>query len=284
LRQAFRRETELFFDSILREGRSAIELLTANYTFVNERLAKHYGIPGIRGSHFRRVERGAELDERRGLLGKGSILTTSSQPGRTSPVIRGNGIMTHLIGVPPPPPPPNVPELEASEEALQGSGAAPTLREMLERHRENPACLSCHSLMDPFGFAMEPFDAIGRLRATDNGRPIDAADVMYDGTPVRGPDDIRAFLVKYSDQFLTNLAEKLLTYALGRGVTHHDMPIVRSIVRETAEHDYRLDAMIVEVVKSPAFRMSTKTGQTAAGALTRGGSLAEPTTAAVGSN
>src|SRR5690606_35761146 len=178
LRQAFRRETELFFDSILREGRSAIELLTANYTFVNERLAKHYGIPGIRGSHFRRVELGAELDERRGLLGKGSILTTSSQPGRTSPVIRGNWIMTHRIGVPPPPAPPNVPELDASEEALQGSGAAPTLREMLERHREKPACLSCHSLMDPFGFAMEPFDAIGRKRTTDNGKPINSADVM----------------------------------------------------------------------------------------------------------
>src|SRR5690606_492848 len=145
---------------------------------------------------------------------------------------------------------------------------------------ENPACLSCHSLMDPFGFAMEPFDAIGRLRATDNGRPIDAADVMYDGTHVEGPADIRAFLVKYSDQFLTNLAEKLLTYALGRGVTYQDMPIVRSIVREAAEHEHRLDAMIVAVVRSTAFRMNTKTGQTTGLA----GSLAEPATAAVGSN
>ena len=280
LRQAFRRETELFFDSILREGRSAIELLTADYTFVNDRLAKHYGIPGIQGSHFRRVELGEELDERRGLLGKGSILTTSSQPGRTSPVIRGNWIMTHLIGVPPPPPPPNVPELEASEEEMLGSGATPTLREMLERHRENPACLSCHSLMDPFGFAMEPFDAIGRKRTTDNGKPINSADVMYDGTHVEGPADIRAFLVKYSDQFLTNLAEKLLTYALGRGVTYQDMPIVRSIVREAAEHEHRLDAMIVAVVRSTAFRMNTKTGQTTGLA----GSLAEPATAAVGSN
>jgi len=263
LRQAFRRETELFFDSILREGRSALELLTADYTFVNDRLAKHYGIPGIQGSHFRRVELGEAFDERRGLLGKGSILTTSSQPGRTSPVIRGNWIMTHLIGVPPPPPPPNVPQLEASEEELLGSGATPTLREMLEKHRENPACLSCHSLMDPFGFALEPFDAIGRMRTTDNGKPIDSADVMYDGTRVEGPAGVRAFVLKYSDQFVTNLAEKLVTYAIGRGVTYRDMPIVRSIVREAAEDEYRLDSMIVAVAKSAAFRMNTKTGRTA---------------------
>lgn len=283
LRQAFRRETELFFDSVLREGRGATELLTADHTFVNDRLAKHYGLPGIQGSHFRRVQLGAEFDERRGLLGKGSILTTSSQPGRTSPVIRGNWIMTHLLGVPPPPPPPNVPELEADEEQLAGAGA-PTLREMLERHRDNPACLSCHALMDPFGFAMEPFDAIGRLRTTDNGRPINAADVMYDGTSVQGPGDIRDFLVKYSDQFLTNLAEKLLTYALGRGVTHQDMPIVRSIVDEAAQQNHRLDAMVVAVVKSPAFLMNTKTVRSGAAELTRSGEAAEPRTAAVGSN
>jgi hypothetical protein len=284
LRQAFRRETELFFASILREGRSALDLLTADHTFVNDRLAKHYGIPGVQGSHFRRIELGEEFDERRGLLGKGSILTTSSQPGRTSPVIRGNWIMTHLIGVPPPPPPPNVPELEASEEDLAGNAEQPTLREMLERHRDNPACMSCHALMDPFGFAMEPFDAIGRKRATDNGKPINASDVMYDGTPVEGPSDVREFLVTYSEQFITNLTEKLLTYALGRGVTYYDMPVVRSIVSEAAENEHRLDEMITAVVKSSAFRMNTKTGQSGTFELTRDAGAAEPTTAAVGNN
>ena len=185
--------------------------------------------------------------------------------------------------MPPPPPPPNVPELEADEEQLAGAGT-PTLREMLEWHRDNPACLSCHALMDPFGFAMEPFDAIGRLRTTENGRPINATDVMYDGTLVEGPGDIRDFLVKYSDQFVTNLAEKLLTYALGRGVTYQDMPIVRSIVNDAAKQNHRLDAMVVAVVKSPAFLMNTKTGRSGALEFSLAEEAAEPRSAAVGSN
>ena len=279
LRQALRKEVELFFDSILREGRSAVDLLTADYTFVNDRLAKHYGIPGIQGSHFRRVELGPELDDRRGLLGKGSILTTSSQPGRTSPPIRGNWIMTHLIGVPPPPPPPSVPELEASEDELAAENATPTLRQMLERHRDNPACTSCHLLMDPFGFAMEPFDAIGRYRTHDNGQPINATDVMYDGTPVNGPADLREFMVSHSEQFVRNLAEKLLTYAVGRGMTYRDMPIVRQVVRDAAEQNYRLDAMIAAVVKSPAFRMNTKTGPSTDQMTRDGAPVAETATA-----
>ncbi|HEX6997855.1 MAG TPA: DUF1592 domain-containing protein [Gammaproteobacteria bacterium] len=258
LRDAFRRETELFFDSVVREDRSALELLTADYTFVNDRLAKHYGIPGVQGSHFRRVELEGDLELRRGLLGKGSVLTTSSQPGRTSPVIRGNWILTSLLGVPPPPPPPNVPKLPQEEEDVAGNAKTPTLREMFEKHRENPSCRSCHVLMDPFGFALEPFDAIGRYRTTDGGSPINSADVMYDGTQVDGPADVREFLLKYSDRFVTNLAEKLMTYALGRGVEYYDMPVVRQIVAEAEEDDYRLSTMIAAVVKSPAFRMNTR--------------------------
>ncbi len=269
LRQALRREVEMFFDSILREGHTAIDLLTADYTFVNDRLAKHYGIPGIQGSYFRRVELGDGFENRHGLLGKASILTTSSQPGRTSPSIRGDWILSHLIGVPPPPPPPSVPELEASEDDFSAEAGTPTLRQMLERHRDNPACTSCHLLMDPFGFAMEPFDAIGRYRTQENGQPINASDVMYDGTPINGPADLRAFMVKLSDQFVLNLSEKLLTYAVGRGMTYRDMPIVRQVVRDAAAEDYRLDAMITAVVKSNAFRMNTKTGQSTQ--LTRDG-------------
>jgi len=280
LRQAFRREAELFFDSIVREGHSALELLTADYTFVNDRLAKHYGIPGIQGSHFRRVVLGEELDARRGLLGKGAILTTTSKAEETMPPIRGNWILTHLMGTPPPPPPPNVPPLEAAAEDLAAENAVPTKRDLQIRHRDNPACLSCHTLMDPFGFALEPFDAIGRQRALDNGRPIDARDVMYDGTVVDGPSDLREFMVKHSDLFVRNLARKLLTYAVGRGMTYLDMPVVRQVVRESAEENYRLDKMIAAVVKSPAFRMNTKTGPSTDRLTRDGAPVAETTTAA----
>jgi hypothetical protein len=258
LRQAFRREAELFFDSILREERSALDLLTADYTFVNDRLAKHYGIPGIQGSHFRRVTLGPEHELRRGLLGKGAILTTSSQPGRTAPVIRGNWIMANLLGVPAPRPPPDVPPLEATEGDAAGNARQPTLREQYEAHQQNPACRNCHILMDPFGFALEPFDAIGRLRSTDAGNPIDSKVVMYDSTAVDGPADLRAFVLKHSERFVTTVAEKLMTYALGRGVEYGDMPLVRRVVDESADEDYRLRAMIEAVVRSPAFRMNTK--------------------------
>jgi len=281
LRQAFRRETELFFDSIVREGRSALELLTADYTFVNDRLAKHYGIPGVQGSHFRRVELGEEFDLRRGLLGKGAILTTTSKPNETMPPIRGNWILTHLMGTPPPPPPPNVPPIEAAAEDLAAENVTPTKRDLQLRHRDNPACLSCHVLIDPFGFALEPFDAIGRYRATENGRPINAADMMYDGSMVDGPAELREFMLKHSEQFLRNLAEKLLTYAVGRGMTYRDMPAVRQVVRESADENYRLDAMIMAVVRSPVFRMNTKTGPSTHQLTQDGAPVTEATTAAV---
>lgn len=258
LRQAFRRETELLFDSMIRENRSVLELLTADYTFVNDRLAKHYGIPGVQGSRFRRVELGDEFDERRGLLGKGSVLTVSSQPGRTSPVMRGNWILSNVIGIPAPDPPDDVPPLEAKAADAAGNTRQPTIREQYEEHRANPACQGCHKLMDPFGFALEPFDATGRLRTTDNGNPIDSTSVMYDGTPVSGPAGIREFLLKYSDQFVRNVTEKMLTYALGRGVEYYDMPVVRSIVAEAAKDDYRFQSMILAVVNSEPFRMNMK--------------------------
>jgi hypothetical protein len=258
LRQAFRRETELLFDSILRDDRSVVDLLTADYTFVNERLAKHYGIPNVYGSRFRRVALDEDFDARRGLLGHGSVLTVSSQPGRTSPVIRGNWVLQNVIGVPAPDPPPDVPELEADDEDSAGVAHQQTIRERMGQHLTNPACVPCHQLMDPIGFALENFDAIGRWRTEEHGQPIDVADVMYDGTPVHGIADVRAFLLQYSDQFARVAAEKLLTYALGRGVEHFDMPIVRSIVREAAEDDYRLSSLIQAVVRSEPFLMSTK--------------------------
>ena len=263
LRRALRRETELFFDSILREGRSAIDLLTANHTFVNERLAKHYGIPNVRGSRFRRVDLGAEFDVRRGLLGKGSILTVSSVPARTSPVIRGNWILMNLLGTPAPDPPDDVPDLEPVDTSAAGNRRQPSIREQLEAHTGDPVCAACHKIMDPFGFAMEHFDAIGRWRDEDAGEPIDAVSIMYDGTRVGGPVDLREFFVKYSEQFVRSLTEKLLTYALGRGVEYYDMPVVRAVVREAAANDYRLDSIIQAIVSSEPFHMNMKGGEQA---------------------
>ena len=263
LRQAFRRETELFFDSLIREDRSVTELLTADYTFVNERLAKHYGIPGIYGSRFQRVTLGEELDARRGLLGKGSLLSVSSQPIRTSPVIRGYWVLQNLLGVTPPPPPADVPDLEAKEADAAGNAVQPSMRAQMEEHRANPACSGCHMLMDPIGFALEPFDAIGRWRTEDGSNPIDATSIMYDGTPINGPGDLREFLLKYSDQFVRTVTEKLLTYALGRGVEYYDMPTVRSIVRAAAQDDYRFNSLLLAVVKSDPFQMNMQAGNAA---------------------
>ncbi|HVY64768.1 MAG TPA: DUF1592 domain-containing protein [Gammaproteobacteria bacterium] len=260
LRQAFRTETELFFKSILDENRSVLDLLTADYTFVNDRLAKHYGIPGVQGSEFRRVTLGPDLDLRRGLLGKGSVLTVSSQPGRTAPVIRGNWVMSTLLGVPAPRPPPNVPALKEKKADAAGNAREPTLREKYEEHRKNPTCAACHSLMDPFGFALEPFDAIGHYRTQDGTSPINAAVTMYDGTELKGPVELRAWVLKYKDRYVTNLAEKLLTYALGRGVEAYDMPAVRRIVAESAKDNYRLGTIVAAIAASDAFRMSTKVG------------------------
>jgi hypothetical protein len=261
LRQAFRRETELFFDSIIRENRSILDLLTADYTYVNDRLAKHYGIPGVQGSRFRRVDLsklGQEFDVRRGLVGKGSVLTVASRPARTAPVMRGAWIMGQVIGIPAPDPPPNVPLL--SESPANESDRTPTIREQYEAHRANPVCKSCHSMMDPFGFALENFDATGRWRTKDAGNPIDPSVVMYDGTPVTGPADVRGFLLKYEGQFVRNVSEKMLTYALGRGIEYFDMPVVREIAREAAEDDYRFRSLIEAVVLSEPFSRSTKSG------------------------
>ena len=244
------RETELFFDSILREDRRVTDLLTADYTFLNERLARHYGVPGVYGSDFRRV---ALPDaNRRGLLGQGSILTVTSYPDRTSPVGRGKWVLENVLGTPPPPPPPNVPELEPAEDA----GQVLAMRERMEQHRANPVCASCHRMMDPLGLALENFDAVGRWRGhMPGGTAIDASGSMPDGTAFDGPAGMRDLLVRNPEQFATVVTEKLLIYALGRGVEHYDAPAVRQILRDAAENDYGLASLVVGVVKSTPFRM-----------------------------
>ena len=250
LRQDFVRETELFFDSVIREDRSVTELLTADYTFLNERLARHYGVTGVYGSDFRRVS--LTDPNRQGLLGQGSILTVTSYSDRTSPVGRGKWVLENVLGTPPPPPPPNVPELEPAED----SGKVLAMRERMEQHRANPVCASCHRLMDPLGLALENFDAIGRWRGhMPGGIAIDASGSMPDGTPFDGPADLRELLVRNPEQFVTVVTEKLLTYALGRGVEYYDAPAVREITRAAAEHDYGLASLIVGVVKSTPFQM-----------------------------
>jgi hypothetical protein len=256
LRQAFRREVELLFGSLLEEDRSVLDLLTADYTFVNERLAKHYGIPGVRGSDFRRVKLDESQSARRGLLGKGAFLTVSSQPGRTSPVIRGNWVLRNLLGVPAPDPPPDVPTLKAKPADAAGNAVPPSMREQMVQHRADPKCQGCHKLMDPIGFALEPFDAIGRARTDDSGSPIDAHSEMYDGTPIEGPAGVRTFLLKYQDQYLRNVTQNLLTYALGRGVEYDDMPTVRSVLHTAASDNYRLKSLIEAVATSEIFGMN----------------------------
>jgi len=251
LRQAFERELDLFVGSIIREKRSVFELLTADYTFVNERLALHYGIPNIYGSHFRRV---SGLDEtRRGLLGKGGILLVTSHADRTSPVVRGKWILDNLLGAPPPPPPPNVPPLPD----VQGTKPL-TMRERMEQHRANPLCASCHKLMDPMGLALENFDAVGAWRAKesgDNGEPIDASGQLADGTKIDGVIGLRDALLKQPDALATTVTGKLLTYALGRGLEPEDMPAVRAIVHQSERDGYRFTSLIEGVVNSTPFRM-----------------------------
>ena len=253
LRQAFRRETELFFDDQLRGDRSALDLLRADYTFVNERLARHYGLPNVYGNHFRRVR---YADERRaGLLGHGSLLTVTSYPHRTSPVVRGKWLLENLLGAPPPPPPPDVPGFPE-----RGEGGRPaTVRERLEAHRANPVCASCHAPMDPLGFALENFDAVGRWRTLDAqvGAPIESAGTLPNGTAFSGVAEFRAALLQapWADQYLANLTSKLLTYALGRGVEYYDRPAVRRIVREAQASGYRWSSLIRGVVRSAPFRM-----------------------------
>ncbi len=249
LRDALVRETELFVGSQLRDDRSVVELLTADYTFVNERLARHYGIPGVYGPRFRRVE--WDDDRRRGLLGQGSILTVTSLATRTSPVVRGKWILENVLGTPPPPPPPDVPELPEREE----SGEPASLRARLEAHRANPACSGCHSRMDPLGFALENFDAVGRWRDADaGGAPIDTAGVLPDGAAFDGLPELRGILNGRRDEFVATVAEKLLTYALGRGVEPYDRPAIRAVVRGAAADDYRWSSIILGIARSLPFQ------------------------------
>jgi len=249
LRQAFRTETEMFVGSVFKEDRNVTDLLTANYTFVNERLAKHYGIPNIYGSQFRRITVADE--NRRGLLGQGSILTVTSYPTRTSPVLRGKWIMENIMGTPPPAPPPNVPALKEGDEG----GKITTVRERLEEHRRNPPCSTCHKVMDPLGFSLEQFDAIGQWRTKDLGLPIDASGQLADGTKINGVDDLRKALLAHPERFVGTMTEKLMTYALGRGLEYYDMPVVRSIVRDAARNDYRFSSIVMGIVRSTPFAM-----------------------------
>jgi Protein of unknown function (DUF1588)/Protein of unknown function (DUF1585) len=225
-----------------------IDLLNADYTFVNERLARHYGIPNIYGSQFRRVK--APSEERRGLLGQASILTVTSYPNRTSPVERGKWILTNLLGVPPSPPPPNVPPLQTSDD-----GKPRSLRERMEQHRKDPVCAGCHKSMDPIGFALENFDAVGHWRAKDEGGKIDPSGTLFNGAPLEGVVGLRRELVKQQDVFVGVMTEKMLTYALGRGLEYYDMPAVRKIVQEAKKNDFRFSSLITGIVTSTPFQM-----------------------------
>ncbi|HJT86998.1 MAG TPA: DUF1588 domain-containing protein, partial [Bryobacteraceae bacterium] len=249
LRQSFRRETELLFKSIVQEDRNVLDLLNADYTFVNERLARHYGIPNIYGSRFRRVA--ITNDARRGLLGQGSILALTSHAERTSPVVRGKWILENILGIAVPPPPPDVPPLK---EAAAGQKPR-SMREQMIEHRANAVCASCHKIMDPIGFALENFDAVGAWRATEAGAPIDASGVLADGTKVNGVVSLRQALLSRPEVFINTLTEKLLTYALGRGLDYRDMPAVRAIVRNAAKDNYRFSSLILGVAESIPFRM-----------------------------
>jgi hypothetical protein len=252
LRQAFRRETELFFASIVREDRSALDLLRADYTYLNERLARHYGVPNVKGSHFRRVTFG-EDSPRGGLLGQGSILTVTSYPDRTSPVVRGKWILENLLGTPPPPPPPDVGELEPKDE----TGAVLSMRDRMEQHRRNPVCASCHVMMDPLGLSLENFDAVGKWRTLgESSASIDATGQLPDGTRFEGPAGLQAALLG-SDRFMATLTEKLLVYALGRGLEYYDAPAVRAILRDAARDEYRFGSLVTGIVQSPPFTMRT---------------------------
>jgi hypothetical protein len=262
LRNAFQRETELFFDSIVHDDHSVLDLLTADYTFVNERLAKHYGLRNIYGDQFRRVTLPPELDMRRGLLGKGALLTVTSNAAHTSPVARGKWFQTTFLGVEPPQPPPGV-DTSLKEKAVgdtTGNVKAPTMRDIMDRHHTNPTCASCHKIFEPIGLALENFDGVGAWRTEDDGNPVDASAVMVDGSKVDGVVGLRGMLVRYSDQFVRVVTEKLLTYALGRGVDEADMPAVRSIVRGAEPSRYQFSSIVLGIVKSDAFQMNQKEG------------------------
>jgi mono/diheme cytochrome c family protein len=253
LKEAMRRETETFFRHIVRSNRPVLDLFSADYTFVDERLAKHYRMPGIVGTEMRQV---AYPDRtRRGLLGHSSILTLTSEAERTSPVLRGKWVMEVLLGTPPPPPPPNIPALDETPEA--DGGRMRTVRERLELHRKNPACMSCHRMIDPIGLALENFDVTGAWRIKDNGAPIDAGSALYDGTPLASPADLQQALMKRSDVLVRTFTENLATYALGRRLAASDMPMIRAVVRRAAADDYKFSAFVTAIVTSPAFRMKS---------------------------
>jgi hypothetical protein len=257
LRQAMRKEVELLFDSIVREDRPITELLDANYTFINERLAKHYGIPNVYGSQFRRVTLPPEMDFRRGIIGKGVYLVTTSKPERTSPVTRGKWIMTNILGMSPPDPPPDVPPLPPR--AADPNAKEPTMRQKMETHRVRQDCTSCHSMMDPIGFSLENFDGIALWRSHDEGQDINPVTQVFDGTKISNPTDTRNWITsKYSNQFVQVASEKLLIYALGRGKEWQDMPLIRSIQREANKNGNKFSALILAVVKSKPFQMNTK--------------------------
>jgi hypothetical protein len=250
LRQALQRETELLFESVVLEDHSVLDLLSADYTFVNERLARHYGLPNIYGDQFRRVA--VRDDYRRGLLGHGSILALNSYANRTSPVTRGKYVLTNILGTPPPEPPPNVPPLD------EKPGKPLTMRERMEAHRESPACSSCHKLMDPIGLALENFDGIGRWRTTDAGVRIDPSSTLWDGSEVNGPVGLRQAILSRPEQFARTATEMLLTYALGRGLEYYDMPVVRAIVKDAARTNYRFSSLVTGIATSAPFQMKMR--------------------------
>jgi hypothetical protein len=249
LRTAMVREIELFLEDQLKEDRGIPELLTADSTFVNEQLARHYGIPGVYGSHFRRVT--LTNENRWGLLGKAGVLAVTSYPTRTSPTIRGKWLLENILAAPVPPPPPNT-NTNLDETAI---GKSTTVREMLEQHRANPVCASCHARMDPIGFSLENFDAVGQWRTMDGDAPINATGVLLDGTQVDGPAALRRALIAQQEQFVKTVTGKLLTYAIGREMVHADAPAIRAIVQAAASDDYRWSSTILAIVKSPPFQM-----------------------------
>ena len=257
LREAFQQETELFLESMLREDRSVLDLLNADYTFLNERLARHYQIPNVYGSHFRRVTLAGENENRRGLLGQGSILTVTSYANRTSLVLRGKWVLNNILGTPPPPPPPDVPFLKEQSK----DGKILSLRERMEQHRTNPSCASCHVVMDPLGFALENFDGIGHWRTDDGDSPVDSSGMLPDGSRFEGPKGLRKVLLDKEEQFVHTVTEKLLTYALGRGLEYYDAPAIRKIMREAAPNDYRWSALVRGIVRSTAFQMRRSRSQ-----------------------
>jgi hypothetical protein len=249
LRVALVREIELFLDAQLKEDRSIVDLLTSDQTFLNQQLARHYGVPGVYGSHFRPV---TLTDENRfGLLGKAAVLSVTSYSTRTAPTIRGKWLLENILAAPPPAPPPNVPALEETSK----DGKSRSVRDMLEQHRQNPVCASCHARMDPLGLSLENFDAIGQWRAIDAGAPINASGVLLDGTKVDGPVALRRALVVQKEQFVRAVTGKMLTYAIGRGLEYYDAPAIRGVVRAAAADDYRWSSTILALVKSAPFRM-----------------------------